>query len=374
MIEIFTSVFIVLSIAYYSFLFFILLGLLRLQNYRQNKYHSISVIVSARNEEKNLIPLINHLSNQNYPSTKYEIIIVNDRSSDNTETILKKYSQNLDNLRYVSIIEQEGNLVGKKNALDKAIAIANGEIIAFTDADCRPTANWLSAINRQFIDKVDVVVGYSPLVSHKNKHLLSEILFAIKRLERLSIFAISAGTIGWNWGVTCTARNFAYRKSVYNDIGGFSGIGHILSGDDDLMLQKISKSKRYNLHFVVDKDSYVPSIEDKSKYEQYQQEKRRASKWRYYPISIKLITSIIFVFYILIIYTFILIFTNDFSWILWLKLIVLKICLEFILMAKIALSLKETKRLWIFPLCEIFYIPYFLSFAILGTLKGYKWK
>jgi len=56
----------------------------------------------------------------------------------------------------------------------------------------------------------------------------------LKKLERLAMFTFSAGSIGWNWGITATGRNFAYKKEVFESLNGFDGIGHVPSGDDDL--------------------------------------------------------------------------------------------------------------------------------------------
>ena len=284
-----------------------------------------------------------------------------------------KYSEKYNNIKYLKIDKEDKNLVGKKNALTKGIEQSNGNILLFTDADCVPGKNWLKSINNQFNLGFDVVVGYSPLVSYNTKTIFQKFVFLLKRLERLSIFSISAGTIGWNWGVTATGRNFAYRKRVFKELNGFSGIGHIPSGDDDLFLQKISKSKKYKISFAKDKKSFVNSVERKSAKEQINQEKRRASKWIYYPLNIKIYLALIFVFYLFLFISFVMAIFSSFSWNSFLGIFIIKVIFDFLIVIKGAILLRENRLLWIFPLAEIFYIPYFLIFGILGTFTRYRW-
>ena len=362
-------------LGFYSlFLLFIFIGIFRIKNCKDSSFfNDISVIVAAHNEEKDIANLLDSLSFQEYPKDKYEVIIINDRSRDNTEGIIKKYSEKYNNIKYLKIDKGDKNLVGKKNALTKGIEQSNGNILLFTDADCVPGKNWLKSMNNQFNLGFDVVVGYSPLVSYNTKTIFQKFVFNLKRLERLSIFAISAGTIGWNWGVTATGRNFAYRKRVFKELNGFSGIGHIPSGDDDLFLQKISKSKKYKISFAKDKKSFVNSVERKNAKEQINQEKRRASKWIYYPLNIKIYLALIFVFYLFLFISFVMAIFSSFSWNSFLGIFIVKIIFDFLIVIKGAILFRENRLLWIFPLAEIFYIPYFLIFGILGTFTRYRW-
>ncbi len=178
----------------------------------------------------------------------------------------------------MKITHESSLLVGKKNALNEAIKLAKYDILAFTDADCLPSPFWLQEINSHFTDETEFVAGYAPLL------VKPKWLSTLKNLERSSIFALTAGSFGWNWAVTCTARNMAYRKELFKKKNGFQGIGHLRSGDDDLMLQKLAPKK---MRFMFSEKSFVPSDDKKNIKEQVNLETRRASKWNYYPISIK---------------------------------------------------------------------------------------
>jgi glycosyltransferase involved in cell wall biosynthesis len=366
---------IVLLIFYAAFLLFVTLGtfqLYRPQEEKPEQFRYISVIVAARNEEENISSLLESIIQQDYPKAKYEIIVVSDRSTDKTDAIIEEYAKENENIRYLRIDREEKNLVGKKNALTQAIKGAQGEILLFTDADCIPGKNWILEMNRQFSRGFDVVVGYSPLLLPKEK-FWQRLMHALKELERLSIFAVSAGTIGWNWGVTATGRNFAYGRKVFSEVNGFEGIGTIPSGDDDLFLQKVSKAKKYKLTFSLGDDSFVPSLERKGLGDQYNQEKRRASKWKFYPSSIKIFSGLIFLFYLGLFVSFILAICSLFPWNTFLAIFLAKVLVDFIVVWRGAVMFKEKKLLAVFPLAELAYIPYFLFFAIAGTLTKYRW-
>ena len=361
---------------YFIFLIFILIGTFRLkQPEKSSTYNNnISVIIAARNEEEDIASLMESLINQNYPEDKYEIIAISDRSTDRTDLILKEYSKKYKNIHYFRIEQEDKNLIGKKNALTKGIENSNGNLLLFTDADCLPGKNWIKSINQKFNEDFDAVVGYSPLISDKKRSLWEELIFTLRKLERLSIFVISAGTIGWNWGVTATGRNFGYKRKVFDKLNGFSGIGHIPSGDDDLFLQKISKSKLYKISFAIGPDSFVPSMDRKNAKEQYNQEKRRASKWRFYPAKIKIFSALIFLFYLILFVAFILTIFSILSWVKFLFVFILKVFIDFLIVLRGAVLFKEKRLLLAFPLAEVFYIPYFLIFGLLGIITKYKWK
>jgi poly-beta-1,6-N-acetyl-D-glucosamine synthase len=356
-----------LNFFYCGLLLFFTIGIFRIQGKRKTDSTAfISVIVAARNEEKNISSLLKRLSSQTYSANHYEVLIADDRSTDKTAEIISSFSAIYPFIKYIKISTEKEELVGKKNALNEAIKIAQGEILAFTDADCLPSKNWLSEINSHFTDNTDFVVGYAPLIV--NPIWLS----ALKNLERASIFALTAGSFGWNWGITCAARNMAYRKSLFEKVNGFSDIGHLRSGDDDLMLQKMNPYIR-QMNFMFTEDSFVPSVDKKNFQEQIYLETRRASKWKYYPFSIKLITLLTFCYYILLgISTLDAMRKKR-----WHKVGFAhgaKITSEFILLYSILHRLKQNKILLAFPLAELFYLPYFLFFAIKGTFGKYKWK
>ena len=356
-----------LSYFYLLLLFLITVGLFRFDSIQDKvAYQQISVIVAARNEQENIANIIEALAKQDYPLDKYEIIVVDDRSEDLTSKIVKEYITKLQNLQLEGI--PVGTKGGKKRALDLGIKRAKYPLLAFTDADCLPGRKWLSEINRHFTEKVDVVVGYSPLLSKQNRHLIR-----LKNLERISIFAVSAGTLGWNYGATCTGRNFAYRKEVFEKVGGFKGLEEIPSGDDDLMLQRIGRKAR-KMNFMFNQDSIVPSVDEKDLKGQINLETRRASKWKYYPPAIKIGTAVVLLYYAIMMILLVYSILGWLGWYNFLILLAIKSFAELLLLLSFTLKIKKTEYLLYYPIALIIHVPYFVFFGLKGTFGRYKWR
>ncbi len=357
----------VISFFYFGIISFFIVGILILKKEFNQHPQKISVIIAARNEEKYLPELLEILINQSYKKDDYEIIVADDRSTDRTSEIVKQFQKNNSNLKLVKIHKENKELIGKKGALDAAIKEAKHNILAFTDADCKPSLNWLLELNKHFTVDTDFIAGYSPLI------VRNKFLSFLKNLERVSIFAITAGGFGWNLGITCTARNMAYRKSLFNKVNGFYGIGYLSSGDDDLMLQKMSKYTK-KMNFMFSRDSIVESFDKRNLQEHADLESRRASKWKYYPLSIKLMTLFIFTYYIIFLLSFIGFIFNYISTVNFLYILLIKIISEFLLLLIFLIKIQRKRFLLAFPLAELIYIPYFIFFGLKGTFGTFKWK
>ncbi len=327
----------------------------------------ISVIVAARNEEKHIQSLIDATKAQSYDKDKFELIIADDRSTDRTVEIIKQNQLNFKNLKYVSVKDNEPEYPGKKYALTKAINAAQFEILAFTDADCLPENKWLESISNNFDSYTDVLCGYSPLIGQDN------FIGKLKNLERLSIFALCAGSFFWKWAITCSARNWAYRKSLFRKVNGFSGIDHIASGDDDLMLLKLRRETN-KFRFMFNRGASVPSFDKTDMKSQVNLETRRASKLKFYPADLKLIVFIALFFYSsIIISLFAAIMSPDL-----IPGIIIaiscKLLVEFLLLGSFAAKIRKLNLMNVFIPAEILYIPYFILFGLKGTFGKYRWK
>jgi len=241
----------------------------------------VSIIVSIRNEQNNIIGLLDALVNQSYPNELFEIIIVNDRSTDNSSQIVKSYTSRYANISLINIYETELGWGNKKWALNCAINQAIGTVILQTDADCRPGADWIKSMARKFNDyTVSFVFAASPLKSN------IKILNNFFEFESLSQDSISAASSSRGIVMSCTGRNMGFRKSAFIKIGGYNGIEHFISGDDDLLIQKFASKTNDKILFNYDKDSLVPSCAPNSLQQFVNQRIRFASKGiDYYSID-----------------------------------------------------------------------------------------
>ena len=353
--------------AYCLLIFFFCIGLLKSIQTKNSHKHKISVIIAARNEEQNLPHLLEILFDQSYPDELYEVVVADDRSQDGTSAVVKKFQKSHSNLKLVKIEKENPDLVGKKGALTAAISVSSNEILAFTDADSLPTRFWLEEINAHFTPETDFIAGYTFI---KMKNRFWELL---KNLERSALFAVIAGAFGWKWGLTCGAANMAYRRELFDSVNGFEGIGHIRSGDDDLMLHKMAKKIR-RMRFMFSQNSIVDSQGTKNAREQVQQETRRASKWKYYPLSIKLLTFFVFVYYLVFITALAAAIINHLGLSSFLLFLAMKVISEFLLVFTFLIKIKKIHLMSVFPLAELIYIPYYIFFGLKGTFGRYRWK
>jgi biofilm PGA synthesis N-glycosyltransferase PgaC len=182
----------------------------------------ISVIISARNEAKNLAANLPYILQQNYPD--YEVVVVNDCSYDSSDVVLEDIQREFPHLKIVTITEHDRYKTGKKFALTLGIKAAKNEHLLFTDADCKPaTLHWITRMAANFGGQTQLVLGYSPYFRGRN------FLNAFVRFEtvKTAINYLSAALRGDAYmGI---GRNLAYTKTLFFGSKGFASHMHILS-------------------------------------------------------------------------------------------------------------------------------------------------
>ena len=205
----------------------------------------ISVVVPARNEENNIERCINSIEMSDYPSNKFEIIAVNDRSEDNTLTILENLKNKYSNLKIVNKTERENNLnlQGKPGALQSGIDASQGEIILMTDADCTVHPKWIKTISSFFADsEMGLVAGYTAIRGKKP--------FAkIQACEWTYLHTLATAGIGWNQPLSCYGNNIAVRKKYFDELGGYYAVKFSVT-EDLALLQAMFKHKKKLRHLT----------------------------------------------------------------------------------------------------------------------------
>jgi cellulose synthase/poly-beta-1,6-N-acetylglucosamine synthase-like glycosyltransferase len=248
----------------------------------------VSVIVAARNEERTIEDLIRHLLAQDYPT--YEVIIINDRSTDRTGQIISGYQALDPRIRKLDVLTASTSMPAKKHALSKGIASSAGEILCFTDADCAPPPQWISSLVSAFDQDVGLAAGYSPYVSDEQSpppSLFQRILHSFIRYEEFKGATWSAGSIALKRAWLCTGRSLAYRRIVFDEVGGFEEIKHSVSGDDDLFLQLVQRTTRWQIRYVAAPESFVPTLPPRNFREFIGQRTRHFSAGKYFPPGMK---------------------------------------------------------------------------------------
>ena len=233
-----------------SVLTYISLSKIQISNGDHKNLPPLSVIISARNEAENLAYNLPEILDQDYPD--FEVIVVNDRSTDETKEILRSLSERYSKLEILNV-ENPSRDSGKKNALTTGILSANHEHLVFTDADCRPSSKtWLLHFGKSFSAGNDLVIGFG--LFDKNDGLVN----VHYRLESIRIalrYLMSAVLFRPYMAV---GRSLGYSKTLFNRVGGFSRHKQVLSGDDDLFVQSIPRETNYEIVLGATTHSQAP--------------------------------------------------------------------------------------------------------------------
>jgi cellulose synthase/poly-beta-1,6-N-acetylglucosamine synthase-like glycosyltransferase len=248
----------------------------RLQN--GMKWPSLSILVAARNEQAYIGQCLRGLLALDYPTDRLQIILVDDHSTDQTRAIAEEFARCSEG-KLLIIAAPDGILgVGpKKNALIAGIEVATGEILVFTDADCLTQRGWAKALAGSFDVRTGAVTG--PVMPVDRADARSKLAW----LERLFISYTTASAIGWDSPASASGGNFAYRRIVFDALGGFAH-SRLASGDDDLMAQAIARHG-WAVRFARGADAVVKDLRLPVFRQQVQSAIRHQSTTRYYPLG-----------------------------------------------------------------------------------------
>ena len=243
------------------------------ENKINNKEISISVIIVARNEEENISLCLNNIINQNYDKNLFDIIVVNDNSTDNTVDEISKLLTK-GNIKLINLPETEK---GKKAGIELAIKSSNSKLIITTDADCIVPQNWLNEIAVFYnIDEPKMIIA--PVVlSYKNN-----IFEKFQALEFYSLIGTTASTAFLNAPIMCNGANLIYERSVFNELGGFDNNKNIFSGDDVFFMFKLNEHYPNSIKFLNSINATVKTNACDNISDFINQRIRWASKTKYY--------------------------------------------------------------------------------------------
>lgn len=326
----------------------------------------ISVIISARNESRNLIQNLPYILQQNYPN--YEVVVINDCSTDNSDEILQDIQREFSHLKIVTITEHARFKTGKKFALTLGIKAAKHEHLLFTDADCKPaTLNWITRMAAKFTGDIQIVLGYSPYTRTGN------FLNPFIRFETLktAVNYLSAALNGSAYmGI---GRNLAYTKSLFFGAKGFASHMHVISGDDDLFVNQNATAKNTVIEIHPDTFTYTDAKTTIGGW--FRQKKRHMGVGKLYKNNHRRMLSFDavsgFLFYVL----FVLCLVYKFEPLLAIGVVVFRLTLQLVIYRKVFKWLDCSDLVWSLPFFDMIYYIYLNVFGLIGTfIKTTRWK
>ena len=327
---------------------------------------AVSVVICARNEyhllKKNLLKILE----QDYPD--FEVVVVNDASTDETIDFLKDLDREYSNISIVNITQNLNFFSGKKFPLALGIKSAKNELLLLTDADCEPASNlWLKNMASAFTTKTEIVLGYSPIKPAKG------FLNTLMRYNTMqtAIQYLSFALMGKTYmGV---GRNLAYRKSMFYRSKGFISQYKLQSGDDDLFINRVATKK--NTRIEIHPDSFMYSDGKANFSLWFRMKKQTINTARYYKGRTKFLRGNYslsqFVFYAL----FVTLLIFGYNSLLVLTLFAFRLLTQLLIIKKCMFVLSERKLLLISPLLELLLMFVHISVRISNIfIKQNKWK
>jgi cellulose synthase/poly-beta-1,6-N-acetylglucosamine synthase-like glycosyltransferase len=291
------------------------------------------------------------------------VLILNDRSEDDTPAIARKFASEVSFMQSIDILEDQHGLKGKMNVLAQGIKKSQGEIILITDADCTVPPNWITEIVSYFTASIAMVGGLTLL---EGKTLFGK----IQCLDWIFLQGIASATVGLGQPVSILGNNFAFRRDIYDHLGGFEHIGFSLTEDLALM-RAISKNSDYQIAYPLNIGHPIFSKPERTIRDVYQQRlrwtagKAGVSFWGY-TLMTSVFLSKLAVFLCVITVTL-----NFYSgW-----AILLMFITELALVLRVLIRIKRIVWLIIWPVFELYYFTYTLIFGFIFWIpQRVQWK
>lgn len=362
------AIILIITTAYVAVIIAFYIGLLKVLSTQTNtsaEKIKLSVVVAFRNEEKNLPILLDSLLMQTISSDLYELILVNDHSTDGSLVVAQTYK---DRFRNLTVITSFRKAKGKKTALLCGIDVAQYPIIVFTDADCIPANTWLESLSSKFSDNVDFTLG-TVLLSPINGFVRK-----IQSLEYSSLMATAAGSCGIGRAVIASSANLAFKRNLLN-VNSNSLQGNISSGDDMFLLHSAKKRTGCKIDFLNDNNAIVHTSTESTLGLALRQRKRWASKSIYYKDFDTIFTSIVvfafnFMLFGLVIASFFLIK----YFMIFLCLLCAKSLVDFLLLNRFLRFTKQEELMKVFIPLQLLYPLYVVYTFFSGVIFKTTWK
>lgn len=325
---------------------------------------AVSVIVPFRNEALHLERVVKSLNRQDHMA--YEVIFVNDHSEDVSETVLLDALKGcLFNYRIFHLKDE----IGKKAALAYGISQARNEFIVTTDADCLMGEKWLTTLSAGFSSEIHMVSGPIGL-------LQKSVLSKMACIEVYSLVGLGAAAIQKRRPTMANGANLAFRKRIFEELGGYKDISESPSGDDELLMAKIDKAYPNSIRFCKNSDAVVVTEPPASLSKLVAQKVRWASKWKVGARpAVKRLAILIGLLQMVQIALIISMVLNP-NYILWGAMILAtRYLFEYAFSTRVSADLLLTRpSVGLFTLSFIIYPFYAIYIALLANFGTYSWK
>lgn len=329
---------------------------------------TFTILIPIRNEEKNIKSLLSDLSLQSYDKSKFEVIVIDDHSEDESSSIVKEFGNQCDfDLRLINL----ETVSGKKAAITSGVGAAKNEIIITTDGDCKVDRDWIAAYALHY-EEHDLQMLAAP-VRMNGKSIIAQ----LQTIEFASLIGFGAAAIQSGNPSTCNGANMSYKKKAFEEVNGYQGNEQIPSGDDEFLLQKLHAKYPSSVGFLKNIKSIVHTPAKETFIDLVNQRIRWSSKWKFHKNWFARFAAIyIFTDYLMYLIMIVLALLGNVSAVLFVALIGARYLADILYLQSVArfLKMKIVNVMTIGMALQIFY-PLFVSLlGIASIFTGYSWK
>lgn len=327
--------------------------------------HVVSVIVPIRNEESTIESLLESLAAQNFPADRFEVIVVDDQSTDESVTKTTAAVNGKSNFKILSSSGQ-----GKKAALTEGVKHAKGSLIVTTDADCQYSKDWLTSMESIFAeDSIKMVFGGVRIKADQT------FFSSMQAIEFSSLIGSGAATMAYGIPSMSNGANLAFRKDVFWQVNGYDGNDHIASGDDEFLMRKIVDAFPNSIRFNNSAESVVETIPQLSLDSFLSQRLRWAGKWKHHTDwNSRMLAISIFIFHVAVLALPVFVVLGYVSLMTAIFLFLLKVTSELIFLHAVA-SWLQVRWSWLaFFVLQLLYPVYALYVGFMSLFVKPVWR
>jgi cellulose synthase/poly-beta-1,6-N-acetylglucosamine synthase-like glycosyltransferase len=364
---------ILISILYFLLLMYYLIGWNRVKIFSETNESyekTISIVVPARNEEKNISTTLRQIIEQDYPDHLYEIIIIDDSSDDETISLAEKEILKHSKKPEIRLIKLADGKAGKKQAIEEGVKSSRGDFIIVTDADCVRKKGWLKSISA-FAAHTQAKFISAPVCFYKEEKVFEK----MQSLEFSSLIGIGAACIGNNSPTMCNGANMAFDKNAFVEVEGYAGVDDVASGDDEFLMHKIHKKYPNQVKFIKHKEAIVSTKAKKNLKDFWMQRRRWVSKSTKYKNPIEQGMQVcVWLFHLALMLSFPFAQFGILPFESFILLLLVKLFAEVFFFIPVLKFFSKHVYLYWYPLSALLYVFYVVTIAFSAFGGTYFWK
>ncbi len=333
----------------------------------------VSIVIPTRNESENIKACLDCIFKQNYPQHLFEVVMVDDYSTDPTLRFAREIEQK--NLTVLNLMQYLGNpgeyVPNKKKAIALGIKNTKGDLIITTDGDCVMGENWLSSMV-SYYQQNNFKLLTGPVMM-KPAYFPLQIF---QQLDVMNLIGITGATIRNNFPIMSNGANLMYAKQTFHEVEGFKGNHDVPTGDDVFLMHKINERYPDSVGFVKNYDACVLTKPENGLGKFISQRIRWISKstgFNDFKVSLVLYFAYFFNIFIIVAlcFTFPL---SEFSWLPFAVVCGTKLFVDFLFDIPVTIFFRKWYMLLLLPIIEIFYVLYVILIGPLSLTGRYRWK